>query len=359
MSSTRNQTVRIGGQDIAPGEQKSVDIPLAAMYTHTDVGLTVHVINGKRPGPCLLLTAAVHGDEINGVEIIRRVLGIKELSKLRGTLLAIPVVNVHGFLNQARYLPDGRDLNRCFPGSEKGSLAGRVAHTLSNEILDHCTHCIDLHTGARHRTNLPQIRVDLSGDETRQLAMAFGSPVILDAKLREGSLRQTAADKNIPLLLYEAGEALRFDEFSIRAGTRGVINVMRELSMLPRKTRARKVSDVAIADDSRWVRAPSSGVMRTMVRLGARVKKGTILAYITDPVGLAQVPVYSPAEAIVIGLTHLPLVHEGEALFHLANYSKKIHQVADQVVDFHDTFGTAEDDEEPFFIGEDESLENE
>lgn len=353
-----NKTVCIGGEQIAPGESRTVDIPLAAMYTHTDVGLTVHVINGKRPGPCLLLTAAVHGDEINGVEIIRRVLGIRELAKLRGTLLAIPVVNVHGFLNQSRYLPDGRDLNRSFPGSQKGSLAGRVAYTLANEILGHCTHCIDLHTGARHRTNLPQVRVDLSQEETRDLAVAFGSPVVLDAKLREGSLRQAAADQQIPLLLYEAGEALRFDEFSIRAGTRGVINVMRELEMLPRKSRSKKPSDVAIADDSRWVRAPCSGVMRTMVRLGARVKKKTILAYITDPVGLTQVPVYSPAEAIVIGLTNLPLIHEGEALFHLANYSKQIHQVADQVVSFHDTFGTAEDEDEPFFIGEDDSLEN-
>lgn len=358
MSRTANTSVTIGGETIAPGETKSVDIPLAAMYTHTDVGLTVHVINGKRPGPCLLLTAAVHGDEINGVEIIRRILGIKELSKLRGSLMAIPVVNVHGFLNQSRYLPDGRDLNRCFPGSQKGSLAGRVAYTLANDILGHCTHCIDLHTGARHRTNLPQIRVDLSRDETRDLAVAFGSPVILDAKLREGSFRQTAAEKGIPLLLYEAGEALRFDEFSIRAGTRGVINVMRELGMLPRKSRSKKVPDVAIADDSRWVRAPCSGVMRPLVRLGAKVKKGTILAYVADPVGLTQVPVVAPAESIVIGLTHLPLIHEGEALFHLANYNKQIHEVADQVVNFHDTFGTPEDEEEPFFIGEDESLEN-
>jgi predicted deacylase len=354
----KNKTVSIGGEHVAPGQTKSIDIPLAAMYTHTDVGLTVHVINGKRPGPCLLLTAAVHGDEINGVEIIRRVLDSKQLSKLRGTVLAIPVVNVHGFLNQSRYLPDGRDLNRCFPGSLKGSLAGRVAHTLMDEILCHADYCIDLHTGARHRSNLPQIRTDLSQPDTRELALAFGSPVILDAQLREGSLRQAAADHNIPFLLYEAGEALRFDEFSIRAGTRGVINVMRELQMLPRKAKRSKPATVAIADDSRWVRAPNSGVMRTMVGLGARVKKGTVLAYIADPVGLGQEAVRAPAESIVIGLTNLPLVHEGEALFHLANYRKKIHQVADQVVNFHDTFGSANADDEPFFIGQDDSLED-
>jgi|SRR5690554_1576918 len=353
-----NHTITIGDTEVLPGQSKSVDIPLAAMYTHTDVGLTVHVINGKRPGPCLLLTSAVHGDEINGVEIIRQILSSKQLSKLRGTLLAIPVVNVHGFLNQSRYLPDGRDLNRCFPGSLKGSLAGRVAYTLVNKILCHASHCIDLHTGARHRTNLPQIRTDLNQPDTQQLALAFGSPVILDAQLRPGSLRQAAADRGIPFLLYEAGEALRFDEFSIRAGTRGVINIMRELNMLPRKAKPGKRASVTIADDSRWVRAPNSGVMRTLVRLGARVKKGTVLAYISDPVGLGQKAVLAPAESIVIGLANLPLVHEGEALFHLANYSKKIRQVANQVATFHDTFGSSGDEEEPFFIGHDDSLED-
>lgn len=356
--SERQGSITIGGVDVPPGSTQSIDIPLAAMYTHTDVGLTVQVINGKRPGPCLLLTAAVHGDEINGVEIIRRVLASKQISKLRGTLLAIPVVNVHGFLNQSRYLPDGRDLNRSFPGSPKGSLAGRVAHTLLNEIMQHCTHCIDLHTGARHRANLPQIRVDLSQEENHALALAFGSPVVLDAKLREGSLRSAASDLGIPLLLYEAGEALRFDEFSIRAGTRGVLNVMRHLNMLPPPKRAKKVADVAIADDSRWVRAPSSGIMRPLVQLGARVKKRTILAYISDPVGMSQIPVYAPAESIVIGMTHLPLIHEGEALFHLANYHKQIRAVADQVVDFHDTFDPSQDEDEPFFIGEDDTLWN-
>lgn len=352
----KNAAVTIGGEIIRPGERKTVDIPLAAMYTHTDVGLTVHVINGKKAGPTLLVTAAIHGDEINGVDIIRRTLGSKVLDQLRGTLLAIPVVNVHGFLSQARYLPDGRDLNRSFPGSSKGSLAGRVANTLVKEILCHATHCIDLHTGARHRTNLPQIRADLSQDETRQLALQFGVPVVLDARLRDGSLRQCAADQGIPMLLYEAGEALRFDELSIRAGTRGVFAIMRALDMLPAK-KGRKTTPLvpAIADDSRWVRAPSSGVMRTMVRLGARVKRGTVLGYISDPMGFTETPVLAPASAIVIGLSNLPLVHEAEAIFHLANYSKKIHQVAGHVMDFHDTYTASEEEvEEPFFIGEDE-----
>lgn len=355
-ASNKATAITIGGTSIRPGERKNVDIPLAAMYTHTEVGLTVHVLHGKKPGPTLLLTAAIHGDEINGVEIIRRTLAARGFSQLRGTLLAIPVVNVHGFLSQSRYLPDGRDLNRSFPGSTRGSLASRVANTLMQDILCHADYCIDLHSGARHRTNLPQIRADLSQDTARELALQFGVPVVLDARLRDGSLRQCAADRHIPMLLYEAGEALRFDELSIRAGTRGVFNILRALKMLPpHKARAKASKVTAIADDSRWVRAPSSGVMRTMVRLGAKVKKGTVLGYIYDPTGFAETPVLAPAAAIVIGLSNLPLVHEAEAIFHLANYSKKIQQVADRVLDFHDTYTPNEEDqEEPFFIGDDE-----
>lgn len=352
----RNKAIQIGGVTVKPGERTTVDIPLAAMYTHSDVGMTVHVINGRRPGPSLFVCAAVHGDELNGVDIIRRLLNYKQLSQLRGTLLAIPLVNVHGFLNHSRYLPDGRDLNRSFPGSLRGSLAGRVAHTFANEILSKCSHGIDLHTGARHRSNLPQIRADLSQEHTRELAMQFGVPVVLDAKLRDGSLRDAAAEMGIPLLLYEAGEALRFDELCIRAGTRGIVNVMRSLNMLPARKRPVKIQPAVVADDSRWLRAPGSGVMRSMVQLGARVKKGAVLGYIADPMGLNEEAVVSPAEAIVIGMTNLPLVHEGEALFHLAGFKRQLSKVAGQLQDFHEHFNIQE--EEPFFIGEDDSLEN-
>ncbi len=352
----KNRTLEIGGVRVAPGGRTSVDIPLAAMYTHSNVEMTVHVINGRRPGPCLFVSAAIHGDELNGVDIIRRLLSYKQLNQLRGSLLAIPVVNVHGFLNQSRYLPDGRDLNRSFPGSDRGSLAGRVASAFVRDILENCTHGIDLHTGARHRSNLPQIRADLSSDETRNLAMQFGTPVVLDAKLRDGSLRETAADMGIPLLLYEAGEALRFDELSIRAGARGILNVMRELGMLPQRKRPTSVPEAVVASDSRWLRAPTSGVLRSRVQLGARLKKGDVLGVISDPLGLNESPVLAPDEAIVIGMTNLPLVHEGEALYHLASFKRRTGKVANELQGFHERFSSQE--EEPFFIGWDDSLEN-
>ena len=190
----------IAGITIAPGERKTIDLPLAAMATHNDVNMTMHIIHGKKPGPCLFVSAAIHGDEINGVEIIRRLVKYKQLSRLKGTLIAIPIVNVHGFITQSRYLPDGRDLNRSFPGSKKGSLAGRMADTFLTKVVNQCTHGIDLHTGARHRDNLPQIRADLGIEEVSRLAEVFGVPVVVDYKIRDGSLRPAGGDNANPIL---------------------------------------------------------------------------------------------------------------------------------------------------------------
>jgi predicted deacylase len=188
-SGKRVEDLVIGGETVAPGEQRAIDIRVAPMYTHDDLSITVQVVRGRRPGPTLFISAAIHGDEITGVEIIRRLLQHKSLKYLRGTLLAIPIVNVYGFLNHSRYLPDGRDLNRSFPGSAKGSLTGRVAHTFVQEIVLKSTHGIDLHTGARHRSNFPQIRADLDDPVTLAMTEAFGVPLVIDAKIRDGSLR--------------------------------------------------------------------------------------------------------------------------------------------------------------------------
>ncbi len=332
----KNEPITIGDITVKPGERRSINLPLAAMYTHTDVEMTVHVINGRQPGPKLFVSAAIHGDELNGVEIIRRLLTRKQIDKIRGTLILIPIINVYGFLSHSRYLPDGRDLNRSFPGGEESSLAGRVAHHFLQQIVSHCTHGIDLHTGARHRFNLPQIRADLSDSATRALAAAFGVPVIIDSKIRDGSLREASRDAGIPILLYEAGEALRFDEICIRAGMRGVLNVMRELGMLSGKSRASKKP--VISHHTSWVRAPHSGMLRTRVSLGARTEVGSILGVISDPHGNREDVVVSPTQGIVIGKTFLPLAHEGEALFHIARYDDETDQVFGAVEAFHEHF---------------------
>lgn len=315
------QSITIGDVSIAPGERRGLSLPVGMLHTHVPVEMPVWVINGRRAGPRLFISAAIHGDELNGIEIIRRI-RTRPLEGLRGTLLLVPVVNVFGLLHHARYLPDRRDLNRSFPGSERGSLAARLAHQFMTEIVDRCTHGIDLHTGAIHRSNLPQIRAQLDDPETRELATAFGAPVVLDSRLRDGSLREAAAEKGIPTLIYEAGEALRFDELSIRMGVAGIVAVMRKLDMLRGKPRRARPAKPVVANSSHWVRAPEGGILRTAVRLGQRVRAGELLGQVSDPFGAHDVPVPALHAGIVIGRNSLPLVNEGDALFHIARVER-------------------------------------
>jgi predicted deacylase len=315
----------ISGRAVLPCERININVPLPSLYTQSPVYLPVQVVRGHRDGPCLFVSAAIHGDEINGVEIIRRLMASPGLSRLRGTLLAVPVVNVYGFVRQSRYLPDRRDLNRCFPGSETGSLAARLAFTFVREVLDRSTHGIDLHTGAQHRDNLPQIRATLDEDAGMlEMARRFGAPVILNSDLRDGSLRAEAVARHIPLLVYEAGEALRFDELAIRAGLRGVLSVMRHLGMI-RSGVGRSGQITAkpvVARSSLWVRAHQSGVLRSLTPLGSHVKKGDRLGIITDPFRHLEDPVLAPVSGVAISRTNLPLVTEGEAIYHIARFGR-------------------------------------
>ncbi|MEH6638705.1 MAG: succinylglutamate desuccinylase/aspartoacylase family protein [Porticoccaceae bacterium] len=327
---------KINSTTVERGSSVIIDLPVGRLYTHAPMTMPVQIIRGKKDGPRLFISAAIHGDEINGVEIIRRVLKSPALKRLSGTVVAVPIVNLHGFINQSRYLPDRRDLNRSFPGTDKGSLAGRLAHLLMEEIVKQCTHGIDLHTGAIHRSNLPQVRANMDDPETERLAHAFNVPVIISATLRDGSLRQSAADLGMPMLLYEAGEALRFDEVGIRAGVKGIINVMRELKMLPAaRQKSNKGADSVVARSSSWVRAPESGILRAMAPLGAHVKKNQLLGIVADPFGEQELQLLSPYSGIVIGRTNLPLVNEGDALFHLARF-EDVGEVASNVEGFNE-----------------------
>jgi len=315
-----HKVVEIGGTAVAPGERVTLELPVASLYSHAPMTLPLQIVRGMREGPTLFVSAAIHGDEINGVEIIRRLLRLPLLKKLRGTLLAIPIVNVYGFVNRSRYLPDRRDLNRSFPGSQRGSMAARLADLFLNEIVHRSDYGIDLHTGAIHRENLPQIRANLDNPTTVRLANAFHVPLLLNANLRDGSLRQVAAEQGIPILLYEAGEALRFDERAIRAGVKGIVAVMRELEMLSASSRARKPVESVIARSTNWVRAGRSGILRTSAALGTRVRRGEIIGLISDPFGEQETEVHAENNGIIIGRTNLPLVNEGEGLFHVARF---------------------------------------
>lgn len=329
--------ITINGVTVLPGERKTIDLPLGTLYTHTPLTMPVHVICGKKPGPRLFISAAIHGDELNGVEIIRRLLKSSSLKRLRGILIAIPVVNVHGLLHHSRYLPDRRDLNRSFPGSNSGSLAARIAHIFIEEIVKQCSHGIDLHTGAIHRSNLPQIRAKLDDEETARLAMAFGVPVILNSDIRDGSLREASVESGTPILCYEAGEALRFDEVSIRVGVKGIRNAMRDLKMLPPSKSKKPPVNAVVARSSSWVRAQVTGVFRAVISLGAHITERTVLGVISDPFGEKEWEVHANFEGIVIGKNNLPLVNEGDALFHIARF-RKAEAVAEKIGDFHEDF---------------------
>lgn len=315
-----NSAFPIGGSEVKPGQRANINLPVADLYTSSSLNMPVRVVCGRRQGPVLFVSAAIHGDELNGVEVIRRLLRRKALQSVRGTLVAVPIVNVHGFLNQSRYLPDRRDLNRSFPGSPKGSIASRLANTFFTEIVSKADFGIDLHTGAINRSNLPQIRGNLDDDKTLQLANAFGAPVIINANIRDKSLRSSVVDSGVPVLIYEAGEALRFDEICIRAGLRGILNVMRQIGMLPPGRTTGKHAPPVVARTTRWVRAPASGIFNANVALGKSVWEGQPVGAINDPLGDTSETMVAPFDGIVIGRSNLPLAHEGDALFNIAAF---------------------------------------
>ena len=309
----------IGGQRVPPGTRQTVELPISVLSTHQPMTLAVQVLHGRQPGPVLFLSAAIHGDEVVGVEVIRRLLRVRALQRLRGTLLAVPVVNAFGFIAHSRYLPDRRDLNRMFPGHAQGSLASQLAHLFMQEVVRRSDVGIDLHSAAVHRVNLPQIRADLEDPRLRELAQAFAAPVMLSSQLRDGSLRQAAQEAGVPVLLYEAGEALRFDEISVRTGLRGVLGVMRFLGMIAGP--APRSASLG-ATRSHWLRSPAGGVFRRLVPLGRQVARGERLGFISDPFGGSEVAVLSRRDGLVIGLSNLPVVNQGDALFHIAQFDE-------------------------------------
>ncbi|MEQ9519647.1 MAG: succinylglutamate desuccinylase/aspartoacylase family protein [Parvibaculum sp.] len=316
------KSFEIAGHHIAVGERKTINLPISVLSDHTPATLSVHVVHGRMPGPTFFVSAAVHGDEIIGVEIVRRILRAPQLDRLHGTLLAIPIVNSYGFMNHSRYLPDRRDLNRSFPGSQTGSLAARLAALFMQEIVKRSDYGIDLHSAAIHRTNLPQVRVSPSKPETMELAEIFGAPLVMTSKLRDGSLRAAAQAEGIDVLLYEAGEGLRFDEFAVRAGVKGVLRVMNKVGMVSSKGISRNKIKPLLSDSSYWVRAPAGGLLRTFKSVGDQVAAGELLGLTSDPFGESEAEVLTRQAGVIVGRSNLPVVNEGDGLFHIAMVKK-------------------------------------
>ena len=310
--------LQIGAHTFTRGERGFVELPFGRSILHSDLYFGVHVFRGKKPGSRLLVCAGVHGDEINGVEIARRLISSSLLKRIKGDLIVTPVVNVPAFVARSRYLPDRRDLNRLFPGAPSGSHGARCAHVFMTEVASKCSHIIDLHTASNNRTNLPQLRIDFALQGNREFAGAFKAPVVLNSTSPQGSLREALSNLGKPAAVYEAGAEMTLDMPAVRFGLRGVTSVMRHLGMLPQTKSKGKPAKCAFCKKSSWLRAPTGGIFRALVPLGRAVSRDVVLGIVADPFGDHETPVYPDSEGIIIGRTNAPLVDEGDALFHVA-----------------------------------------
>ena len=305
---------------IGLGESVQVKMEIAKLQTGTKIDVPIIVERGEKEGPCLLLTGGIHGDEVNGVEIIRQLIA-KGLNKpTSGTVICIPLVNVFGFLNQTREFPDGRDLNRVFPGSKDGSLASRYAYLLMKEVIPHVEYCIDYHTGGAQRFNYSQLRINRNDEETLQLAKAFGAPYIMYAKSREKSFRESMVKQGKKVLLFEGGKSLYLDKTVTKIGIQGAINVMHALGMRnfsSQITKTTKENPPIIITSTKWIRAKISGMYRSHVNVGQKVEKGVKLGSISDPYGNQEISFKNNQEGYILNSNHTPLVNQGDALFHI------------------------------------------
>lgn len=311
------EKLEINGERIERGEDRQLYLRIAKLPTQTNIDLPVRVIRADQPGPVLLLSGGLHGDEINGIEIVRRML-VKGLALPdKGSIIAIPLMNIYGFIQNVRGVPDGKDINRSFPGSKSGSLAKLVAYTIMKEIIP-VIHCgIDFHTGGSSKANLPQIRCVFGDQKNMDLAKAFAPPVILHSPLIDHSFRKAAAKKNKQILVYETGESMRFDEKGIQIGIEGTLRVMKHLGMIQRELPENE-NHTEIYNGSVWARAPLAGLFTPKVQLGDKIKKRELLGGITDPFGIDSEKVKSRHDGRVIGVNYSPIVHKGDAIMHIA-----------------------------------------
>ena len=307
--------VVIAGESIRPVEFKEININIARLPSRTQIDTPIYVYRAPEDGPTLALTAGMHGDEINGMEIVRRIIDAGHRKVLRGTTVCMPIINVYGFLNYSRDVPDGKDVNRSFPGSRNGSLASRVAYHMTHSIIPFIDVGVDFHTGGAMRTNFPQVRCVMQDARNVELADAFHAPFTLDAPFRPHSLRQTAAKHGKNIIVYEGGESLRMDPHAIEEGVNGTLRLMKHLNMIdwaPEPSVATK-----IIWNTSWIRARTAGIFHPQVQAGDLIHKHQWIGDITDPFGESREQIKSSATGYVVGINNNPVVNAGDALLHL------------------------------------------
>jgi predicted deacylase len=306
----------INNTTILPGENKKILVNIARLPSHNSINIHINVARAVEPGPVLLLLGGLHGDEINGIEIVRRLVENGYNIPEKGSVISIPIINIFGFLHSSRYVPDGKDVNRSFPGNKNGSLASRVAYFLREEIIPQIDFGIDFHTGGDDRTNYPQIRCMMDDLENELLAKAFAAPFTLHSKYRPNSLRRLAAKSFKKMLVYEGGESSRFDEFAIQQGVDGTLRLMNYLGLSSFKLEDPEYVNKVIKSSS-WVRARVSGLFQSNIISGQKVLKNQIIGYITDPFGESRKKIKSPVTGYIIGLNYNPILHQGDAIAHI------------------------------------------
>lgn len=319
MKPQTNKTITIGGETIAPGDNKLVHINIDRLPTGTLIDIPIYVFNSKNPGPTILIQAGLHGDEINGIEIVRRMIYEKYFKIKKGTIIAVPILNVFGFIHFSRDLPDGKDVNRSFPGSKSGSLASRIAYHYTSTILPQIDFCIDLHTGGARRHNYPQIRYTPEDEKSGQLAAIFDAPFSFQADLINKSFRKAAFKLGISTIVYEAGESMRFDDFSIQKGVQGILNILEHFGMSG--PMFMEGSKTIYLKKHRWLRAPTAGMFIPKILNGTEVQKGQVIGIITDAFAHHYKELKSPMKGYVFCINHQAVVNQGDALFHLGSPS--------------------------------------
>ncbi len=319
MAKKENRDIVILNEHVALGESKIIDFSIAKLYTSTKVEIPIIIERSKIPGPTVLITAAIHGDEINGVEIVRQLIARKINKPKRGTIICIPILNVFGFLNGDRSFPDGRDLNRVFPGTKTGSLASRVAYHFTKKVLPHADYCMDFHTGGASRFNAAQIRIKPGDEKLLELAKVFNAPFTLFSNTIEKSYRNTCSKMGIPTLLFEGGKSRESNKYIAKEGVDGVMRFLSHLDMLGVKHIAPEPqSKTVIIKKSKWVRAHRSGLLHVKVDCNKHVERGEFLATITDPYGKMRFKVTAPNEGYIININQSPIVNQGDAIFHIS-----------------------------------------
>lgn len=307
------------GETILPGESRTINVEIARLHTTTKINIPIIVRRSLIEGPVVLFSAGIHGDEINGVEIVRQIIQKKINHPSRGTIICIPIINIFGFINKSREFPDGRDLNRIFPGSKKGSLASRFAYHIVNEVLPIIDYAVDFHAGGASRFNVPQIRISENNPELKLLADVFNAPFTLYSKNIRGSFRNTCEKANVKMLLFEGGKSLDINNAVANEGITGVKRLLHYLDMLDAKQFLEIAEEKSIyIQNSGWLRAKCSGLLHDYNLIGKFVTKGTILAIITDPFGKFEKKVKAPHDGFIINANHSPIVYEGDAIYHIS-----------------------------------------